>query len=77
MGVLVEQDLETGAFYLALSDRQVAQTVHVDDLVMVDLDDMGQPVGVEFGAPPTETELALLQSTYPDFKALPALHSLV
>jgi uncharacterized protein YuzE len=62
---------------VVLNDHPVVSTVHVDELVMVDLDEAGEPVSVEFAAPPSETERALLHERFPQFKDLPALRSLV
>lgn len=51
MDVLVETDLSTGASYFVLSDEPVAATVHISDLVMVDVDADGAPVAVDVAAP--------------------------
>jgi uncharacterized protein YuzE len=40
-------DAECGATYVLLSDEPVARTVELSDLVHVDLDADGNPVGVE------------------------------
>ena len=71
--MLVEADTESGGVYFDLLDGasvSVALTVHVADLVMVDLDDTGRPIGVEFAAEPTEGEWAALESRYPDLRAM-------
>ncbi len=44
----VQYDAEAEACYLELSRRPLARTVHLDDGVMVDVDEAGEPVGVEF-----------------------------
>lgn len=38
------------ALYLALGDGEVAETVEVEELVYVDVDAEGRPLGVEFVA---------------------------
>ena len=43
-----QYDAEAEACYLEVSARPVARTVHLADGVMVDVDDAGEPVGVEF-----------------------------
>lgn len=48
VGMKVQYDAEVEACYLEVSARPVARTVHLDDGVMVDVDDAGEPVGVEF-----------------------------
>jgi uncharacterized protein YuzE len=44
----METDPESGASYFTLSDEPVVQTASITDLIMVDLDEHGRPVGVEF-----------------------------
>ncbi len=46
--MIVSYDTEVGSTYLALRDDPVVRTVSVSDLVMVDLDEHDEPVGVEF-----------------------------
>lgn len=48
----IERDEATGASYYRLSGAPVVRTVHVTELVMVDLDDQGRPVGVEVATNP-------------------------
>lgn len=69
MDALAETDIETGATYVRLSSAPVASTRHVADLVMVDLDSQGEPVGVEFagGQPDKEDALALFNQ-FPSLK---------
>ena len=53
----------TGATYFTLREGNVAQTVHISDLIFVDVADDGAPVGVEFAVDPqqaTAEELAAL-----------------
>ena len=50
----VEFDPEVRAWYLTLSDTPVSTTVHVSDEVLVDLDESGGVVGVEFLLAPAE-----------------------
>ncbi|CAN5691490.1 hypothetical protein BH20ACT1_BH20ACT1_06400 [soil metagenome] len=44
----MQDDPRAKACYLELSTRPVGRTVHLNDGVMVDVDDAGDPVGVEF-----------------------------
>lgn len=69
--MLIEQDTETGACYFTFTDHDVERTVHVDDLVMIDLDSVDEPVGIEFAAPPTETDWKKLHDCgYPQIEQL-------
>lgn len=69
--MIIEQDVDAGTAYFALSDAPVARTVHISDLVMVDVDDSGHPVGVEFATVPqklTWDQFAPLFNAYPELK---------
>jgi uncharacterized protein YuzE len=44
---VLEHDTDNGCLYLRASGNPVARTVSLSDLVMVDLDDAGEVVGVE------------------------------
>lgn len=43
----MQYDAEADACYLELNTSPVARTVHLADSVMVDVDEVGEPVGVE------------------------------
>lgn len=77
--MIVSYDLEAGATYVELVvDAGLVRTVSVSDLVMVDVDKYGQPVGVEFAVPPariTGDMLAQLADRFPDLKALHDPHT--
>ena len=45
--MLISYDTESDAYYLTLSDGEVARTVHISDAVMVDLDESGGVIGIE------------------------------
>lgn len=45
--VNVKYDAAADACYLEVNERPVARTVHLADSVMVDVDEVGEPVGVE------------------------------
>jgi uncharacterized protein YuzE len=50
--MFAETDLKTGATYVQLSEAPVARTLlHLSDVIMVDVDEYGAPVGVEVVAP--------------------------
>lgn len=69
MGVLVESDPTTGASYFLLSDAPVARTVHISDLLMVDVDAAGDPVGVDVASPNIQWDKWLrLYETFPELK---------
>lgn len=75
--MLVQYDTEAGATYVELVDEAaVARTVEVSDLVMVDVDAQGQPVGVEFVVPPrliTDEMLFAVADRFSDLKEM-AIH---
>jgi uncharacterized protein YuzE len=69
--MIIEQDVEAGAVYFALTDAPVARTVHVSDLIMVDVDENNHPVGVEFAMVPQQAtwdQLGPLFNAYPELK---------
>ena len=45
---MFEQDDHSGASYLRISQAPVVRTVHVGDMILVDVDESGEPVGIEF-----------------------------
>ncbi len=44
----MQYDAEADPCYLELNTSPVARTVHLADSVMVDMDEVGEPVGAEF-----------------------------
>ena len=55
MGVIVEYDSEAHATYVSMSDEHPASQIEVrGETVAIDLDEQGQPVGVEILLSPTE-----------------------
>ena len=44
----VRYDAEADAMYLRLRDGSVADTVEIEQMVYVDVDDAGHPLGIEF-----------------------------
>lgn len=74
--LLFEADPATGALYWTLSTAPVARTLHVDDFAMVDLDEHGDPVGLEIpsGEQPTHDQWVILFNAAPLLKeAFPAV----
>jgi uncharacterized protein YuzE len=64
-------DERAGATYVAVSDAEVVRTVEVSDLVMVDVDSVGEPVGVDFAMPPaaiTDLVVERVLLRFPDLK---------
>lgn len=43
----VKHDEEAAATYIKLSDQSQFKTITIGDRVMVDVDDQGEPVGIE------------------------------
>jgi hypothetical protein len=56
--MFAETDPQTGATYVELSEAPVARTLHVSDVVMVDVDETGTPVGIEFAVLPPDVDRA-------------------
>jgi uncharacterized protein YuzE len=44
----VRYDAEADAMYLRLRDGSVAETVEIEEMVYVDIDEEGHPLGIEF-----------------------------
>jgi uncharacterized protein YuzE len=71
--MLVSYDVESGATYVELGEGEVVETVSVSDLVMVDLDTRGEPLGVDFAVAPnriTDQMLGRLTDAFPALKEL-------
>lgn len=69
----VSYSLAAGATYIQWTSNPVAHTVSVSDLVMVDLDADGQPVGVDFAVSPqkiTDRMLTRVAERFPSLKGL-------
>jgi hypothetical protein len=49
--MFAETDMNTGATYVLLVETPVARTLHVSDVVMVDVNEYDKPVGIEFAVP--------------------------
>jgi uncharacterized protein YuzE len=67
-GMVVEYDTEVGAFYVRVTDEDVARTVEVSAFVSVDVDGNDNVVGLELLCPPTAVtveERAVLETRYP------------
>lgn len=71
--MLVSYDVDAGATYVRLSSDDVARTAHVSDLVMVDLNEHGDPVGVEFVVPPAQVSDKMLWAVADRFESLKPL----
>lgn len=71
MGEGMRTDPETGASYFRLTDAEIMGTRHVSDLIMVDLDKTGEPVGVEFAGSslPSAPGWKLLFEAFPSLAA--------
>lgn len=72
--VNVSYDPALGVTYVQIQepDAAVARTVELNDLVMVDLNREGQPLGVEFLVPPSGVgrHLEAVIEAFPSLKAL-------
>ena len=67
-GMVVEYDTEVGAFYVRVTEEEVARTVEVATFVSVDVDADGNVVGLELLCLPTAVtneERAALAARYP------------
>lgn len=74
--MMVHYDTEAGATYVELTGAPVARTVNVGDLVAVDVDESGGPVGIDFAVLPskiTDSMLFAVADHFPPLKEL-ALH---
>ena len=71
--MLVSYDTEVGSTYVELADTEVRRTVSISDLVMVDLDDSDQPVGVEFAVGPAQITVEMLEALGDRFSDLKGL----
>lgn len=70
----VSYDLNAGATYVELMDGEVAQTVEISDLVMVDVNVHGEPLGVEFVVPPSQITPEMIERVVFRFPTLDVLH---
>ncbi len=72
----VSYDTEAEATYVRVvpADVKIARTVHLSDLVMVDVDEHRDPVGVEFVVLPHEITDAMLDRVSDAFPTLKSLH---
>lgn len=69
----VSYDPDLGATYVDWAPGTVARTVSVSDLVMVDVDSDGSPIGVEFAVAPnriTDVMVWRLTEAFPTLKEL-------
>lgn len=69
----VSYDPDLGATYVEWAEGVVASTVSVSDLVLVDVDEYGTPLGVDFAVAPdriSDTMLARLVQAFPALKEL-------
>lgn len=69
----VSYDLDAGAVYVQLTAERVARTGSVGDLMMVDLNEHGEPVGVDFALSADKITAAMLDrlgDAYPALKGL-------
>jgi len=67
-GMVVEYDTEVGAFYVRVTDGEMARTVEFSPFVSVDLDRDDNVVGLELLCQPSEVtaaERAALEERYP------------
>lgn len=75
MNMDTDHDPISGATYRTLTTEPVARTIHVSDVIMVDVDEHGRPVGVEYGVDPsvlTLGDVTSLLEAFPNLRdALP------
>src|SRR5487761_1056840 len=71
MNVIIEYDSETHATYVSLSDVPPARQIEVrSESVAIDLDEHGQPVGVEILFSPTEVTPEIISAIDEQFPEL-------
>lgn len=70
----VSYDPGLGVTYVRLvGTAEIARTVSIGDLVMVDVDEHDQPIGVEFLVPPGRISAATIERVVERFPSLKAL----
>ena len=57
MNMDTDHDPISGATYRRLTTAAVARTIHVTDVIMVDVDEHGEPVGLEYAVAPSRLTL--------------------
>lgn len=65
--MVIQYDTEVGAFYIRLTDTDVARTFHVSDDVLVDFDSNDDARGIELLVHPahlTDEERGILAAAY-------------
>ncbi len=70
MGVLIQYDTEADAAYFELADGDVAETVEISDLVMVEVDASGRVLGVEVAMHPSRVAQDVWQRLFERFPAV-------
>jgi uncharacterized protein YuzE len=71
--VILEYDTEADATYITLTDEPVVQTHSVGDLIMVDLDATGHPVGLEILVQPQQLSWDMKNALFKQFPELKEL----
>ena len=66
----ISYDADARATYVRASDGGVAHSIPVSDLVMVDVDRHGAPVGVEFLCPVTHELVERVVARFPELKEM-------
>ncbi len=69
----VSYDPEARVTYVKWAIGEVARTAEIGDLMMVDVDEDGHPLGVEFLMAPTSVTQPMLEALVDAFPALKAL----
>jgi uncharacterized protein YuzE len=72
--MIVNYDTESEATYIEIvPGAKIAKTVSISDLVMVDVDDAGKPVGVEFVMRPNQITDMIVKTVVMRFESLDML----
>jgi uncharacterized protein YuzE len=70
----VSYDLSAGATYVEVMEGETARTVEISDLVMVDVNASGEPLGVEFVVPPSQITSEMIDRVVKRFPTLDTLY---
>ena len=71
--VIVSYDTDHGATYVELAESAPVRSVDVSDLVIVDVDETGHPVGIDFAVSPAKITPKMLEDLSACFPALKEL----
>jgi len=68
--VLIQYDTEADAAYFEIADGDIAETVEISDLIMVDVTASGDVIGVEVAAHPSHVKPEVWEHRFQRFPSL-------